>query len=139
MEHRHEGRRVVVRLDRGEEVIAGLTALCSDHGYGGASLTGIGAVEDAELGYYHLPTYSYETRRERGICEVLSMVGNVALVEGEPFVHVHVVLGRRDLSTLGGHLVSATVAVTVEVYLDVLEGPMERKLDSEVRLKLLQP
>ena len=63
----------------------------------------------------------------------------MALVEGQPFVHAHVVLGQRDLRAVGGHLVEARVAVTVEVFVDVMEGEVQREQDPEVRLKLLRP
>jgi len=131
-------RRILARLDRGDEVIESLTSLCRTRGIGCASLSGIGAVEDAEIGYYDLPSFAYQTQRIEGICELLSLAGNVALVDGEPFVHAHVVLGRRDLSTVGGHLVSARVGVTVEVFVDVMEGEIARAHDPEVRLKLLR-
>ena len=36
--------------------------------------------------------------------EVLSLIGDVALKDGEPKVHAHVVVGRSDGSTRGGHL-----------------------------------
>jgi predicted DNA-binding protein with PD1-like motif len=41
--------------------------------------------------------------------EVLSLVGEITTENGEPLVHGHVVLGRRDGSTLGGHLLRGVV------------------------------
>jgi predicted DNA-binding protein with PD1-like motif len=141
MEHRptKPGTRLLVRLDRGEEVLASLAALCSEQGIACASLTGIGAVRDAELGYYDLESFTYATRSVPEVCELVSLVGNVALVDGAPFVHAHATLGDRELRLVGGHLVRATVAVTAEIFLDVHEGELERALDPEVRLKLLRP
>jgi uncharacterized protein len=138
MDHKHLGDRLFVRLDRGDEVIASLTALCKDHDIGGASLTAIGAVKDAELGYYDLESFTYLKRDVPEVCELLGLSGNVALVDGEPFVHAHATLGRRDFSTLGGHLVQATVAVTVEVFLEPTPTALTRELDEAVKLKLVR-
>lgn len=132
------GTRLIVRLDRGEEVLSSLVSLCTAQGIGCASLTGIGAVRDTELGYYDLGSFTYLTRTIAEPCELVSLVGNVALVDGAPFVHAHASLGDRELRLVGGHLVRATVAVTVELVLDVLEARLERALDPEVKLKLLR-
>jgi len=138
MEHRHDEGRILVRLDRGEEVLTALRALAREHDVGTASLAGIGAVRDAEIAYYDLGALAYETRTFAEVAELLSLSGNVALVDGEPFIHAHAVLGRRDMSTVGGHLVRATVAVTVEAFLDCFESRVDRELDPEVKLKLLK-
>jgi predicted DNA-binding protein with PD1-like motif len=50
--------------------------------------------------------------------------GVVALGEGGPKVHAHVVLGRADGSAMGGHLIEAHVRPTLE--LTLIDGP--RKL-----------
>jgi len=133
------GASWLVRLDRGEEVLTTLTGLCRDRGIAAASLSGIGAVTDAELGYYDLAQFSYLTRSLEGIWELVSLTGNVALVDGEPFVHAHVSLGNRNLELLGGHLVKATVAVTVELFLNTYEPALVRSFDPEVKLNLLGP
>lgn len=138
MKQEQLGERLFVRLDRGEEVVGTLTNLCKEMNIGCAALTGIGAVKDIELGYYDLSLYTYLNKKIPDICELVSLTGNVALVEGEPFVHAHACVARRDLRMLGGHLVRATVAVTVEAFLLVGQTPLIRELDPEVKLKLVR-
>ena len=137
MEHRHEGRRILVRFDVGEEIVSGLTELCHTHGVGCASLSGIGAVREAQVGYFDVRTLDYRIRNIREVCELVSLIGNVALYEGEPLVHAHVGLAKGDLELLGGHLFTATVAAAVEVFLDVWETPVVREFDPQLKLKLL--
>ncbi len=138
MEHCHEGNKILVRIERGEEVVSSLTEVCRKHQIGCASLTGIGAVRDAEVGYYDLQDLDYRKRTIREVCELVSITGNVALVDGEPFVHTHVALGKGDLELLGGHLFGATVAVTVEVFIDVWERSVNREHDPEMKLNLIK-
>lgn len=139
MDHRHEGRHILARFDRGEELVSSLTNLCREHDIGCASLTsGIGAVRDAEVAYFDLQHQTYRTRKIREICEIVSLSGNVALVQGEPFLHAHVALAKGDLEVLGGHLLGAIVAVTAEVFLDVWEQHVTREPDPDLKLNLLK-
>ena len=133
------GQGRIVKLERGEELIATLTAWCAAEGIKNAVFTGIGAVEHVEIGYYDLPTKTYVFKKEDAVFEVASMQGNVALVEGKEFIHVHAVLSRCDdsLACIGAHIKSAIVAVTLEIFVTVLDGTIERKLDDSIGLKLL--
>ena len=139
MQHTNDGRRHTIVLSRGEELIATLTDFCVQHGINNAVFQGIGAVEHVEIGYYSLVTREYHFKKEDDVFEVASMQGNVAIVEGKPFIHAHVVLARCDnsLSTIGGHLKQAQVAVTLEIFLIALDSKYERKLDDAIGLKLL--
>lgn len=129
----------VVKLERGEELIATLTAYCAEQGIFNAVFQGIGAVERVRIGYYDLGKKEYFFRSEEGVFEVASMQGNVALVDGEPFIHAHAVLSRCDesLECIGAHIKEAYVAVTLEIFMTVLDSSIERKLDENIGLKLL--
>ena len=102
-------------------------------------LTGIGAVSDAVIGYFDPEKKAYLRNAEKGQAEVLSLTGNLALDDNEPFFHVHVALGLRDGSARGGHLFEATVRPTVEVVLTTYPKPVRRKIDPETGLPLLDP
>jgi uncharacterized protein len=102
-------------------------------------LTGIGAIRDAVLGYFDPEKKAYLRSHEKGQAEVLSLTGNLALKENEPFFHVHVALSRRDGSARGGHLFEATVRPTVERVLTAYPRPVRRKMDPVIGLPLLDP
>ncbi len=71
--------------------------------------------------------------------EVLSLIGNVALYEGDPLVHAHITLGRRDGTVLGGHLRQGVVRPTLELSLRVSAEPLHRALDPKYGLPSLDP
>lgn len=129
----------VIKLERGEELIAALTDFCAQRGVRSAIFQGIGAVERVEIGYYSLETREYFFRKDDSVFEVAAMQGNVALVDGKPFIHAHAVLSRCDesLQCIGAHIKSAHVAVTLEIFMTVLDTSIERKLDDGIGLKLL--
>lgn len=125
-----------VRLERGDEVIASLTAFATEHGIHAGSMSGIGAVMDTELGFYELETQTYHRKTFAEDHELLSLIGNFSRVDGAPFVHAHVTLGGSDFRVVGGHLFKAVVAVTVELVVRPLEGAVDRSLDEACGLKL---
>lgn len=128
-----------IRLERGEDVLATLVDFCTVHRIAGAHFSGIGAIEDAEVGAYLLRNRAYVHTTYAGIWEVCSLMGNVALVDGTPFVHAHVVISNEHNETIGGHLFGGTVGVTLEVVLTAYEEGMSRSFDDTIGLKLLEP
>jgi predicted DNA-binding protein with PD1-like motif len=70
--------------------------------------------------------------------EVLSLIGDVALQDGEPKVHAHVVVGRADGSTRGGHLVEAHVRPTLELTLTESPAHLHKQFDPESDLALIR-
>jgi predicted DNA-binding protein with PD1-like motif len=123
----------------GQEVMKGLLAFARQHKLVAGHLTGIGAISDAVVGYFDPEKDTYLRIRETGQHEVLSLTGNLALYDNEPFYHVHVALGLRDGSARGGHLFEATVRPTVELVLTTYPKPVRRKVDPETHLPLLDP
>lgn len=137
-----------IRLERGEEVIKTLTDFCIQNGIHHAWVSGIGAVERAKIGYYDLEKQEYFSQVHTEPHEVVSMTGNVALVDHEnvsadgagakPFLHVHTVLSNTKNEAFGGHVFEAYVAVTLEVELVVYKEPLTRTHDDTIGLKLLE-
>lgn len=116
-------RTHVVVLDSGEEAFTTLTTITRNLGIAAASLTAIGAFEKATVGWFDLERKTYKKIEVREQCEVLSAIGDVAVADdGQPGLHVHVVLGLADGTTRGGHLLAATVRPTLEVVM--IETPV---------------
>jgi predicted DNA-binding protein with PD1-like motif len=124
-------------LQAGEEAMAVLRGFCAEHGIGGAHLSGLGAVSGARVAFFDPDAKRYEPIEVAEQAEVVALVGNVAQSEGEPLVHAHVVLGLRDGSTRGGHLLDARVRPTLEIVLSESAAPLHRRLDAAVGLPLL--
>ena len=124
---------------RGEELIATLTRFCEENEVHWGQFQAVGAVEDVEIGYYDLETREYVFRAEEGPLEVASMDGNIAEIDERPVVHVHGVLSHCDetLMTIGGHIRSARVAVTLELCLWLVPQPLLRAPDEETGLNLI--
>ena len=135
----HDQRVFAVIFDTGEEPIAGLTRFATDHNLSASSFTAIGAFSEAMLGYFDWEQKDYERIPVREQTEVLALLGDIA-VEGRNVkkVHAHVVLGRRDGSACGGHLLSAKVRPTLEVILTESPGYLRRRHDPASGLALIR-
>ncbi|MCI0487906.1 MAG: DUF296 domain-containing protein [Blastocatellia bacterium] len=127
----------ILVLDIGDEVIASLKKLAATERIGVASLTGIGAVRDSVLGYIDLEQKQYLRRSWPDSMELVSLAGNLALLDGEPFAHCHAVLGDREMRVFGGHLFQATASLTVEIFLRVYEGRINRRFDADSGANLI--
>ena len=137
-EIRESGRRVVVAvLDKGDEAFQAITAAARDHQLDAAQITAVGAFAQAELGYFDRDRKDYLHIRVDEQVEVLSLLGDVADKDGEPAVHAHAVLGRRDGSVVGGHLLSGQVWPTLEVILTEVAPALAKRVDPETGLALI--
>lgn len=128
----------LIALDAGDEIISSLKRIAESERIGLASIQGIGAVRDAVLGYLDLDQKQY-LKRQFGSdsMELVSLLGNMARLEGEPVVHCHIVLADREMRSFGGHLFEATATVTVEIFMRVFEGEVSRRFDPDFGANLL--
>ena len=124
MEHARSGEDVFVRLDPGEEMHAALQSLSETGIHCAAITSGIGRVHDIRIGYLDGEGV-YQTREYADSMELLSTQGNLAPGPDGPFSHIHVVLSDDDHVVQGGHLFHATVHVTAELHLRVLDSGSE--------------
>ena len=132
------GERVQIRFESGEHVAAALLAWLKAQGIGYATMTGLGAVNSATVSYWDAETREYEPHQLEGQMEVVSLIGNVSVKEDEPFTHIHVTLGRRDLSIVGGHFNDAIVHPNLELCVRPEAQAVERTLDETCGLYLMK-
>jgi predicted DNA-binding protein with PD1-like motif len=133
-----EGERTYALVfDPGDEVTAGLRDFAREANLTAAHFTAIGAFRDVTLGFFDVDRKEYHKTPVNEQVEVLSLVGNVAASEGKPKVHAHVVVGKRDGTAHGGHLMEAHVRPTLEVMLVETPEGLQRRYDRETGLALL--
>jgi len=121
----------LVRLERGEEVIAELTAFAADKKIPWGFLQGIGAIREVTLGYFDTDTNRYRTKRIRETVEVVSLIGNISHLDNKPSIHAHIVVAGPEQRLLGGHFIEGTVAVTLEIIVTVISTRLVRTPDTK--------
>ncbi|MGN6303494.1 MAG: PPC domain-containing DNA-binding protein [Mesorhizobium sp.] len=132
------GKIHVMVLDPGEEAFKSIEEFAAGEKVAAASLTAIGAFSRATVGWFDIEQRTYLRIPVDEQCEVLSAVGDVALGEdGKPAVHVHVVLGMKDGSTRGGHLLEGYVQPTLEVVLTEMPRHLQRRKRADLGIALI--
>jgi predicted DNA-binding protein with PD1-like motif len=71
--------------------------------------------------------------------EVIGMSGDIALYQGKPVVHTHMVVGSSEGTTQGGHVLDAYVSPTLEVMVTVGPKTMQKRFDPGTDLTLIDP
>lgn len=132
------GERVLaLRFDEGEEIVDTLLGVAAREGITAAGITGIGALSDVTLGYFDLDRRDYLENEVGDQVEVLCLVGNLAEFEGKPKLHAHIVVGKRDGTTMGGHLMQGHVRPTLELIVSEAPAHLKRRTDPKTGLALL--
>ena len=133
-----EGRRVVIVVaDKGDDAVAAITDASTRHGLQAAQITGVGGFSRATLGYFDRDRSDYTPIPVDEQVEVLSFLGDLATAQGKRVPHVHVVLGRSDGTTVGGHLQHAEVWPTLEVVLSEVGPELAKRPDPQTGLALI--
>jgi predicted DNA-binding protein with PD1-like motif len=136
--HADGARTVALVFDAGEEPMEGLLDFANRERLTSGHFTAIGAFESVTLGYFDWAQKDYERIQIREQVEVLSLVGDVALEGVHPKIHAHVVVGKRDGTAHGGHLLQARVRPTLEVILIQPPGHLRRRFDPRSKLALIE-
>ena len=134
-----EPKTFVLIFETGDEIAGVLRQFAKSQGLGGSSFKAIGALSYAKLGWLNLETKKYDPAcvLDQQV-ELLSLIGDIALKDGEPQVHAHVVVGRSDGIAHGGHLLEARVRPTCELILTESPTQLQKKLDPESGIALIQ-
>ncbi|TKJ41012.1 hypothetical protein CEE37_04935 [candidate division LCP-89 bacterium B3_LCP] len=127
----------LVRLERGEEVTETLTGFLKKYDIQSGTVSGIGGIADADLGFYDLPSKTYLHKTIPGNLELIIYSGNITLVDGEPFIHAHAVVSGKDYKAYAGHFFNAEVAITGEFTIQPSDWVVHRRLDEVTGLKLM--
>lgn len=137
--HEQQGEKTFALVfDTGNEVVAGLLDFARQQHLDSSHFTALGAFSDVVVGYFDWAKKDYKRIPLPEQVEVLVLVGDIALSQGEPKVHAHVVVGKADGTAHGGHLIEAHVRPTLEVVLVESPQHLQRQSDPESGLALIR-
>lgn len=130
----------VLVFETGDELAAGLLQFAKEKKLSAASFKAVGALSSVRLAWFNWETKKYEpsvTLDEQ--IELLSLIGDVALKDEEPAVHAHAVIGKKEGTAHGGHLLRALIRPTCEVILTESPAHLQKVIDPESGLALIRP
>lgn len=127
----------IVYVEKGEKVMETLTKFCVEYNINSGQLSGIGAVNNTDIGAYDITSKKYTHKLFNPIHELLSFQGNIAIKDGKPFIHAHITLGNHDMEVSGGHLFETEVAAVGEFILHNFNEKTHREFDKNIGLATL--
>ena len=136
MEFRRFDDAYVIRMDRGEEIVSCLTALCQQEGIRLASVEAIGALDRAVVGLYDVNEKVYHKKEFTEPLEIASLLGTVTEKDGKPYLHLHATLCDAEMRTHGGHVNELNISATCEMILRLIPGGVGRRPDEVTGLNL---
>ena len=138
MNYRRFGKTVVVRMDKGEEILENLKVVCEREKITLANVNALGAINDFEVGLFDVDKKQYYSKEYTGNFEIVSLTGNITTKDGETYMHIHLSAGDKENKVYGGHLNKAIVSATCEMFIQVIEGTVEREFDEKIGLNLFK-
>ena len=137
MQYKDFGSAVVVRIDRGEEILEQLKLACEAAKVTLASVSALGAINEFTVGVWDVENKQYISNEFQGVYEITAIVGTVTTKEGAFYPHLHLTAADAQGRAFGGHLNRAVVSATCELVLHRIDGVVERRFDEGVGLNLM--
>ena len=138
MEYRRFDNTIIARIDKGEEILAGVKELAEKENIRLASVAALGAVCDFTVGVFDTMEKKYHSNSFQGPFEIVSLTGTINTMNGEFYTHIHMSAGNSNGQVFGGHLNRAVVSATCEMVVTVINGRVDRYYDEDVGLNLFQ-
>jgi predicted DNA-binding protein with PD1-like motif len=132
-------KQYAVIFYQGDEAFSGLLEFAEKYRVTSAHFTAIGALSGATLGWFDPQRKMYKKIPVVGQHEVIGMSGDIAVYQGKPVVHTHMLVGSPDGTTQGGHVLAAYVSPTLEVMVTVDPVTMQKRFDPATDLTLIDP
>jgi len=125
-------------MDSGDEVTAQLMAFAKKEKLSASQFTAIGAFSETVTGFFDFSIKDYRKTAFKEQMEVLALTGDVSMFNGEYKIHAHVVLGRKDGTAHGGHLMRGIAHPTLEIILNESPEYLKREMDTNSGIPLIK-
>ena len=136
MKYKKENNKVLVVLEKGDEIFESIYRVIEVFKINFGWINGIGAAEKIILGAYPSKLKKYVKKNFSGEYEIASMMGNITSKENEPFVHLHAVISDEGCNAFAGHLFTATISVTCEIIINIVDTKIIRRECKDIGLFL---
>jgi uncharacterized protein len=132
-------RTYAIIFGKYDEFMPGLTEFAENNKLKASYFSAIGAFREALFGWFDGEKKAYKKIPISQQVEVISLLGDIGIVNGKPVVHAHAVVGLEDGTTRGGHIISATVWPTLELFLTDVPQSLVKEEDPSTGLFLFHP
>ena len=136
MKYRKVDDKIYVSIDKGELVNDKLLEVAKIEKLNSGWINGLGAISDIEIGYWDIEKKIYIKKYFDEDYELLSLIGNISLVNNESFIHTHISFSNTEFKVFGGHMFDAKVIAAAEFCIFTSNYHLHRKLNCDIGLSL---
>ena len=136
MDYRKFDHTIIVRIDRGEDILEQVKNIAEKEQIKLASIQALGAVGDFTVGVFNTGEKKYYSNHFTGDFEIVSLHGTISTMNGNFYSHIHMSAGDVKGNVFGGHLNRAIISATCEMVIQVIEGHVDRSFSEEIGLNL---
>ncbi len=138
MDYKRFNNKIVARIDKGEEILEKIKEIAVKENIKLANINALGAVGNFTVGVFKTAEKKYYSNEFKGDFEIVSLTGSINTMNGEFYSHVHMSAGDSEGKVYGGHLNKAIVSATCEMFIDIIDGKVDRYFDEEIGLNLFK-
>ncbi len=138
MEYKRFGNKIVARIDKGEEILEKIKEISLKENIKLANVNALGATNDFTVGVFKVDEKKYYSNDFKGNFEIVSLTGSTNTMNGEFYTHIHMSAGNEKGEVFGGHLNRAIVSATCEMFIEIIDGEVDRYFDEEIGLNLFK-
>ena len=136
MEYRRFENTIVMRIDKGEEILEKVKEVAMRENIKLASISALGATNDFTVGVFKTEEKKYYSNNFNGDFEIVSLTGTINTMNGEFYSHLYMSAGDSEGKVFGGHLNRAVISATCEMVINIIEGRVDRIFNEEIGLNL---
>ena len=138
MEYRKFQNKIIVRMDKGEEILEKVREVAEKEKIKLADISALGAVSEFTVGVFDTEAKEYHANEFKGSFEIVSLTGTINTMNDEFYCHLHMSAGNEKGRVFGGHLNKAIISATCEMVITLIEGRVDRRFEEKVGLNLFQ-
>lgn len=138
MEYRKFQNKIIVRMDKGEEILEKVREVAEKEKIKLADISALGAVSEFTVGVFDTEAKEYHANEFKGSFEIVSLTGTINTMNDEFYCHLHMSVGNEKGQVFGGHLNRAIISATCEMVITLIDGRVDRRFEKEVGLNLFQ-
>lgn len=125
-------------MDSGDEVTEQLMSFAKKEKVSASQFTAIGAFSETVTGFFDFSIKDYRKTTFNEQMEVLALSGDISMHKDQFKIHAHIVLGRKDGTAHGGHLMKGIAHPTLEIILNESPEYLKREMDKNSGIPLIK-
>ena len=126
MEYRRFGNTIVVRMDHDDDIQENVKLISEKENIKLGHVNALGNCRFCTLNSYDQNVKQFFPNTFEGHYEIAHLNGTINTQDGKHYSHLHIVIGDMEGHAYGGHLSKGIVGTTLEMFIHIVDGVVDR-------------